>query len=131
MMTAWAKIKSLFRVSDRPKHAESPRLGIKRTAQNKNHGNTPGQDSDEEDPCGALSEVAAPEPVQRLTPEDLARHPSLEQRLSDISRSGHNSEDDIYETLSELAAPEPIERVSESERARRPSLEQSLSRVSH
>jgi hypothetical protein len=35
---------------------------------------------------GSLSEVAAPEPVERLTEEEIARHPSLEDRLSKISR---------------------------------------------
>lgn len=87
-------------------------------------------DSDEgEDLYRNLSEVAAPEPVQRLSPQDQARRPSLEQRLSDMSRSGHEKDDDeIYESLSELAAPEPVERLSESELVTRPSLEQRFSR---
>lgn len=120
MTTFLDRIKSLFRVSDRRKNAGSQRFESR-----------PDRDNDEDDPCDALSEVAAPEPVRRLTPEELSRHPSLEQQLSKISHSGHNSEGDIYEALSELAAPEPIERVSASEIARRPSLEQSLSRASH
>lgn len=86
-------------------------------------------DSDDgEDLYRNLSEVAAPEPVKRLSPQDQARRPSLEQRLSDMSRSGHEKDDEIYENLSELAAPEPVERLSESELARRPSLEQRFSR---
>jgi len=70
---------------------------------------------------GALSEIAAPAPVERLSEADLARHPSLETGYK-------NSRDDPYGSLSEVAAPEPVERLSEAERARHPSLEQSLSR---
>ncbi|KAJ5993412.1 hypothetical protein N7451_009136 [Penicillium sp. IBT 35674x] len=73
-----------------------------------------------DDYYGALSEVAAPAPVERLSEAELARHPSLETGYE-------NSRDDPYGSLSEVAAPQPVERFSEAERARHPSLEQSLS----
>lgn len=81
------------------------------------------EDSDS-DPYAALSEVAAPEPVERLSEMELARHPSLEQGYA-------NSRSDPYGNLSEVAAPEPIERLTEEEMARHPSLERRLSRISH
>ncbi|KAJ5190216.1 uncharacterized protein N7498_009201 [Penicillium cinerascens] len=81
------------------------------------------EDSDD-DFCGALTEVAAPEPVERMSEAELARHPSLEQGYAD-------SRDDPYGALSEIAAPGPVERCSEEEMARHPSLERRLSRISH
>ncbi|KAL4916469.1 hypothetical protein BDW62DRAFT_202625 [Aspergillus aurantiobrunneus] len=112
-MTFWDTVKSLFGVSERQR----------------NHRNPSNRDGDEDnDPCGSLSEVAAPEPVQRRSPEEQVRRPSLEKRLSDLSISGHTRDDNLYANLSELATPEPIERLSPSEMVRRPSLEQSLSR---
>ena len=77
----------------------------------------------EDDFCGALSEIAAPGPVERLSEAELARHPSLE-------KSYENSRDDPYGSLSEVAASEPVERLSEAEIARHPSLEQGLRRFS-
>lgn len=81
------------------------------------------EDSDD-DPYAALSEITAPEPVERLSEIELARHPSLEQGYA-------NSRGDSFGNLSELAAPEPVERLTEDETARHPSLERRLSRVSH
>lgn len=128
-MAFWDKVKSMFGASDRrPKNSLST-FQPQRRPPKRNHGNPSTCDSDDDkDLCGALSEVAAPEPVQRLSPEEQTRRPSLEQRLSDMSNSGHKREDDIYENLSELAAPEPIERLSESEMEKRPSLERNISR---
>ncbi|GLA56013.1 hypothetical protein AnigIFM63604_003954 [Aspergillus niger] len=131
-MAVWNKVKSLFKgPSSAPQKNSSS--GLKPQHQTHKEGHTSQQSrnqvsDDGEDLCRNLSEVAAPEPVQRLSPQEQARRPSLEQRLSNMSRSGHEKEDDNYENLSELAAPEPIERLSESEMARRPSLEQSFSR---
>ncbi|KAL3459036.1 hypothetical protein BJX64DRAFT_265468 [Aspergillus heterothallicus] len=123
-MTVWNKIKSLFGASKRMRN--NGRSEFK--SEDKTHHKISNHDNEEgRDPWHALSEVAAPEPVQRLSPEEEARRPSLEQRLSDMSTAGHDREDGIYETLSELAAPEPTEKLSQSEIARRPSLEQSLS----
>lgn len=132
-MTVWNKVKSIFRVPPNHRQKNSP-PGFEPQPQTYKEENnmkqqTHNTDSDDgEDLCRNLSEVAAPEPVQRLSPQEQARRPSLEQRLSDMSRSGHEKDDEVYENLSELAAPEPIERLSESELARRPSLEQSFSR---
>lgn len=81
------------------------------------------EDSDD-DFCGALTEVAAPEPVERMSEAELARHASLEQGYAD-------SRDDPYGALSEVAAPGPVERRSEEELARHPSLERRLSRIPH
>jgi hypothetical protein len=78
----------------------------------------------DDDPYAALSEIAAPEPVERFSEAELARHPSLEQGYA-------NSRGDYYGNLSEVAAPEPVERLTEDEIARHPSLEQRLSRISH
>ncbi|KAL4807480.1 hypothetical protein BDV18DRAFT_158698 [Aspergillus unguis] len=125
-MAVWNKVKSLFHGPSNPKkNSSSAEHQTKETHADQQPHNHDSEDS--EDPCRNLSEVAAPEPVQRLSPEEQARRPSLEKRLSELSRSDHE-EDDNYETLSELAAPEPIERLSEREMARRPSLEQSYSR---
>lgn len=123
-MKIWDKVKSIFSVSIRPENAP-PSFETQRSDR-ENYGDKSGRESNEEDPYRTLSEVAAPEPVQRCSPEELARRPSLERRLSEL-RSSDNVDDDIYESLSELAAPEPIERLSAIEIARRPSLEQSLS----
>lgn len=112
-----------------------------RREENSHHKNQPilqQEQDDSDDPCAALSEIAAPEPVEKLSeaelaaPEtveklseaELARHPSLEQGY-EYSRG------DIYPTLSEIAAPGPVERLSEEAMARQPSLEKRLSQVSH
>jgi hypothetical protein len=124
-MKIWDKVKSIFSVSIRPKDA-SPSFETQRSDDRENCGDKSGRESNEEDPYRTLSEVAAPEPVRRCSPEELARRPSLERRLSEL-RSSDNVDDDIYESLSELAAPEPIERLSAIDIARRPSLEQRLS----
>ena len=81
-MTILDKIKSLFHVSKRSKNAESRKLADKRKP-----GEISDRDDDDWDPYNALSEVAAPEPVQRRTPEELARRPSLEQGLLHTSHS--------------------------------------------
>lgn len=126
--TKWDKIKSHLSSSDRRQKSESdsPRLESQQPAHIGNNENEPDRDNDDNFSSGALSEVAAPEPVQRFSPEEYARRPSLEKRLSDRSKSAHDDNYDIYENLSELASPEPIEKTSESEAARRPSLEQNL-----
>lgn len=84
------------------------------------------EDSDS-DPYDALSEVAAPEPVERLSERELDRHPSLEQSFQGYENSGN----DPYSGLSEIAAPEPVERLSEAEMACHPSLERRLTSISH
>lgn len=133
-MALWDKVKSLLRgPSNRSqKNSSSGREPQHQTDKENHTSHQPrNHDSDDgEDAYRNLSEVAAPEPVQRLSPQEQARRPSLEQQvqLSDTARSGHEREDGICENLSELAAPEPIERSSESEMARRPSLEQRFSR---
>lgn len=66
-----------------------------------------------DDPDGgsyaALSEIAAPEPVERNSEEELARRPSLEQPLSP---KAHSSADhgNGCEALCEVAEPVPVER---------------------
>lgn len=85
----------------------------------------PAQSGDE--PYSGLTEVAAPEPVERSSHEELSRHKSLEQQLSNASNNAGDSEDP-QGVLSEVAAPEPAERWTEAERANQPSLEQSLSK---
>ncbi|KAJ5798952.1 uncharacterized protein N7503_006457 [Penicillium pulvis] len=81
------------------------------------------QEDSDVDPYAALSEIAAPEPVERLTAAELARRPSLEQGYA-------NPRGDVYGNLSEIAAPEPVERLTEEEMARHPSLEDRLSGIS-
>lgn len=83
-MTFLDKIKSLFRVCNRSKNAESPRVETDKG----NRGDKSDRDSQDGDPYNALSEVAAPEPVERPTPEELARRPSLEKQLSNTSLTG-------------------------------------------
>ncbi|BCS18867.1 uncharacterized protein APUU_11695A [Aspergillus puulaauensis] len=130
-MAVWNKVRSLFRSPpNHPQKNSSPGFEPHHQTHKESHMNQQSRNTDSddgEDLCRNLSEVAAPEPVQRLSPQEQARRPSLEKRLSDMSRSGHERDDEIYENLSELAAPEPVERLSESELARRPSLEQSFS----
>ncbi|KAJ5813526.1 uncharacterized protein N7503_000276 [Penicillium pulvis] len=66
-----------------------------------------------DDPDGgsyaALSEIAAPEPVDRLSEGELAHRRSLEQRLS---QTPHSSADhgNGCEALCEVAEPVPVER---------------------
>jgi hypothetical protein len=81
-MTIVDKIKSLFHVSSRSKNAES-----RKPADKGSPGDRSDRDGEDWDPYNALSEVAAPEPVQRRTPAELARRPSLEQGLSHTSHS--------------------------------------------
>lgn len=72
-------------------------------------------DSDDDDDFAALSEIAAPEPVN----QDLeVGHVYLEQAVS-------GSESDIFSRLSEVAAPEPVQRRN-STGPRRPSLEDNI-----
>lgn len=82
------------------------------------------------DPYAALSEVAAPEPVEPQSEEELAHKPSLEQRLSHTADSSGNHQNG-YEALTEIAGPEPVERHTDAEAAQHPSLERRLSNVSH
>lgn len=77
-----------------------------------------------------LSEVAAPEPIERATAADLARRPSLDLQLSTISSAKPDEESDMFGALSEVAIPEPIKRCGANEIGRRPSLDRSLSHAS-
>ncbi|GES62988.1 hypothetical protein ATEIFO6365_0014010400 [Aspergillus terreus] len=77
-----------------------------------------------------LSEVAAPEPIQRATAADLARRPSLNLQLSTISAAKPDAESDMFGALSEVAIPEPVKRCGADEIGRRPSLDRSLSHAS-
>ncbi|KAJ5264857.1 hypothetical protein N7505_007650 [Penicillium chrysogenum] len=67
------------------------------------------------DPYAALSEVAAPGPVEQLPKGELPRHPSLEQHLSNTPHPSGNHQNK-YEALSEIAAPEPVKRHTEAYR---------------
>lgn len=135
-MKIFEKLRSLFThrkqtakpAATPPQHANT-REGADDSSAGSQSPERPGDSSDGE-PYGALSEVAAPEPVERLSEAELARHPSLEQRLSGRDR-GTDNDEGVYWSLSEIAAPEPVERRSEQEIARHPSLEQRLSYVSH
>lgn len=135
-MTCFEKLRSLF--TNRKRLAKRaalsrPNAAPRHTTPNDGscvvHHPSPESSGDSEaDPYGALSEIACPEPVERLPEEELARHPSLEQGLSS---KGHGmNEDEDYWALSEIAAPEPVERRSDEEMARHPSLERRLSHVS-
>lgn len=129
-MVYFQKLRSFFaaitRGRSRPEHTVSPQCsGKKREDERptKDHTIQEQEDSDD-DPYAALSEIAAPEPVERLSEAQLARRPSLEQGYA-------NCRGDYYGTLSEIAAPEPVKRLTEEEMARHPSLEHRLSRISH
>ncbi|KAJ6110156.1 hypothetical protein N7486_002391 [Penicillium sp. IBT 16267x] len=88
-----------------------------------------GLDDSGGDPYAALSEIAAPEPVERLPEGELAHYPSLEERLSHTAHSSGNHQDE-YEALSEITGPDPVERHTDSEKTQHPSLEQRLSSAS-
>lgn len=139
--TIWDKFKSFLSSSERRRKSESPRpesepqqpARIENDENKPEHdsGNNNGNDNDNDNDFSseALSEVAAPEPAQRFSPEEYARRPSLEKRLSERSKSARGNDYDMYENLSELAAQEPVEQLSERDMARRPSLEQNLARL--
>jgi hypothetical protein len=136
MKISFEKLRVLFAGLTRPKEiAKDPRqnteidddadsLNVKQSYPQQ------GLDDSGGDPYAALSELAAPEPVERLSEGELARRPSLEQRLSHTAHSSRSHQDG-YEVLSEVAAPEPVERHTDAEAARHPSLEQRLSSISH
>lgn len=135
-MTCFEKLRSLFTNRKRlANHAVLSRQNAvpRRTTPSDGscvvHPSPESSGDSEADPYSALSEIACPEPVERLPEEELARHPSLEQGLS--SRGHGVNEDEDYWALSEIAAPEPVERRSDEEIARHPSLERRLSHVSH
>lgn len=130
-MAYFQNLRSFFKAAARrfsqSRHTEPPHSAEnarEATQPNKDSTFQQEQDDSDDDPYAALSEIAAPEPVERLSEAELARHPSLEQGYE-------NSRDDYYGALSEVAAPEPVERLTEEEMARHPSLEQRLSRISH
>ncbi|KAJ5489999.1 hypothetical protein N7453_010824 [Penicillium expansum] len=50
-----------------------------------------GDDNTDDDPYGALSEVAAPGPVERTTEEEEAHHESLDRNLSEPHSHPHLS----------------------------------------
>lgn len=87
-------------------------------------------DDSDGDTYAALSEVAAPEPVEPKSEEEPAHQLSLEQRLSHTADSSGKYQDE-YENLTEVAGPEPVERHADAETAQHPSLERRLSNVSH
>ena len=84
------------------------------------------QDEGDEGDLGALTEIAAPEPVRKDEGaagdgrRDLERAPTVE---GDQEGSG----EELFGALSEVRAPEPVQQ---EDRARRPSLEDNLSLVS-
>jgi hypothetical protein len=130
-MTYFRKLRSFFATAARkcpPTGHTEPHHNAENTREATHSKNDPTLRQDQEysndDSYAALSEIAAPEPVERFSETELARHPSLEQGYE-------NSRGDYYGALSEVAAPEPIERLTEEETARHPSLEQSLSRISN
>ncbi|OQD82554.1 hypothetical protein PENANT_c021G05230 [Penicillium antarcticum] len=100
-------------------HEETDQLHVKQSCPQQ------GLDESSGDPYAALSEIAAPKPVERLPEGELARHPSLEQRLSHPTHSSGNNQDG-YEALSEIAAPEPVETHTDGDAAQHPSLERQL-----
>lgn len=104
---------SSHRAQDRHKEAHT----------NKESACQQGQEYLDDDPYTALTEIAAPEPVERLSDAELTRHPSLEQGYE-------NPRGDYYGTLSEIAAPGPVESLTEEDKARHSSLEQRLSMIS-
>ncbi|KAJ5266571.1 hypothetical protein N7478_009379 [Penicillium angulare] len=60
-----------------------------------------------DDPYRNLSEITAPEPVERLTDDECTRKGSLETELLTASRARGQADEDEYRALSEVAAPEP------------------------
>jgi hypothetical protein len=79
-------------------------------------------ESSSDDLFAALSEVSAPEPVDRE--EDVRFHTvSLEETLS-------HTGSDRFSCLSEVAAPEPVQRRDSRSRPGRPSLEDNFAKVS-
>lgn len=82
----------------------------------------------DDEPYSGLTEVAAPEPVERSSNEEPSRHKSIEQQLSSASSYSRDGGEDQQGALSEVAAQEPVERRTEAEMANRPSLEHSLSK---
>ncbi|KAJ5392064.1 hypothetical protein N7509_007554 [Penicillium cosmopolitanum] len=127
-MTYFRKLRSFFATAARQCPPTEPPHNAENTREATQPKNDPTLQQEQEysndDPYAALSEIAAPEPVERISEAELARHPSLEQGYA-------NSRGDYYGALSEVAAPEPIERLTEEETARHPSLEQRLSRISN
>ncbi|KAL5363021.1 hypothetical protein BJX96DRAFT_177703 [Aspergillus floccosus] len=109
---------TLKRLKSNPKSA-SISLPSKHTTEE------PGQDLHR-----TLSEVAAPEPIERATDAALARRPSLDLQLSTISSAQPDAETDMFGALSEVAIPEPVKRCDADEIGRRPSLDRSLSHAS-
>lgn len=71
--------------------------------------------SDDDDNFAALSEIAAPDPVNR---EVEIGHVYLDQAVS-------GTESDIFSRLSEVAAPEPVQRRNSTD-PQRPSLEDNI-----
>lgn len=106
---------------------DKPATESKNGSQDSLHANQshPAQSGDE--PYSGLTEVAAPEPVERSSHEELSRHKSLEQLLSNNSNKAGDGEDQ-QGVLCEVAAPEPVERRTEAQMANQSSLEQSPSK---
>lgn len=134
-MTYFEKLRSLFthRKQTAKPASLSPQNPTTREGANDGLGVVPPSpersgDSDA-DPYGALSEIAAPEPVERRLENELARLPSLEEGLSSRGNGVDEEGEEDYWALSEIAAPRPVEKAIE-EIARHRSLERRLSHAS-
>ncbi|KAJ5094700.1 hypothetical protein N7456_010561 [Penicillium angulare] len=103
-MNLFKRFRSFFK-SHRAEQA--PSAGPKSQTEPASHPN------DNDDPYHNLSEITAPEPVERLTNDECTRKGSLETELLAASRNEDQVDEDEYEALSEVAAPEPCLRVDE------------------
>ncbi|KAJ5560447.1 hypothetical protein N7513_002846 [Penicillium frequentans] len=106
----WAFLAGLAHPKQKAKNADSHQTTENDDKADPLHGRKSypheGLDDSDGGSYAALSEIAAPEPVERLSEEELARRPSLEQRLS---RTAHSSADhgNGCEALCEVAEPVP------------------------
>lgn len=107
---------------------DKPATGNKNGSQDDPHAKQSHPTQSDDEPYSGLSEVAAPEPVERSSHEELSHHKSLEQQLSNASNNAGDGGEGQQGVLSEVAAQEPVERRTEAEMANQPSLEQSLSK---
>ncbi|KAJ5191778.1 uncharacterized protein N7498_010763 [Penicillium cinerascens] len=107
---------------------DKPATGNENGSQDGPHTKESDPTQSDDEPFSGLTEVAAPAPVGRSSHEELSRHKSLEQELSNASNDAADGGEEQQGVLSEVAAQEPAARRTEAEMANEPSLEQSLSK---
>lgn len=120
---------SCFGRKKHPNSPEPPPYSSGHSSDNNFRSNTNANHDTEQsggDNFGALTEVAAPAPVELVPEAEFEQRPSLEQRLSDSAKRLHDDDQGEYGSLSEVAAPEVVGRRSDKGTARHRFLEQSL-----